>query len=54
MHIRSFAPGDPIIREDEIGKAMFLLLKGNVMVVSKDGDSAYAELGPGNFFGGGR
>lgn len=52
MTIRYFAHGDYIIRQDDIGKAMFLLLKGHVAVISKDGESAFAKLGPGSFFGG--
>ena len=52
MHLRVCQPGDYIVREGEIGKAMFLVVKGVVTVSSKDGESIFADLGHGNFFGG--
>lgn len=52
MHLRHFLPGDSIIRENEIGRAMFFVIKGVVTVASKDGESIYADLGAGKFFGG--
>jgi hypothetical protein len=52
MHLRHFQPGDHICREGEMGRAMFFLVRGIVSVSSKDGETVYAELGPGSFFGG--
>jgi hypothetical protein len=52
MHLRPSQPGDYIIREGELGRAMFLVVKGFVTVSSKDGESIFADLGPGSFFGG--
>lgn len=52
MHLRHYHPGDSIIREGEIGRAMFFIIKGYVTVSSKDGESIFADLGPGKFFGG--
>ncbi|KAK3676712.1 hypothetical protein LTR78_003488 [Recurvomyces mirabilis] len=40
-----------IIREGEEAKAMYWLVRGSVRVTSRDGESTYAELKPGAFFG---
>lgn len=40
-----------IIREGEDAKAMYWLVRGSVRVTSRDGESTYAELRPGSFFG---
>ncbi|QIW99489.1 hypothetical protein AMS68_005007 [Peltaster fructicola] len=46
-----FQPSQEIIREGEDAKAMYWLVRGNVKVTSRDGESTYAELKPGAFFG---
>ena len=40
-----------IIREGEEAKAMYWLVRGSVRVTSRDGESTYATLKPGAFFG---
>ncbi|KAK5109144.1 hypothetical protein LTR62_007506 [Meristemomyces frigidus] len=40
-----------IIREGDEAKAMYWLVRGSVRVTSRDGESTYAELKPGAFFG---
>lgn len=52
MKYRYIMPGDTIIKGGDIGKAMFFIIRGFVAVSSKDGDSIFADLGPGQFFGG--
>ncbi|KAL2432639.1 hypothetical protein ABEF95_014227 [Exophiala dermatitidis] len=42
---------DYIITEGEDAKAMYWLVRGAVAVTSRDGESTYAELKPGAFFG---
>ncbi|KAF2440080.1 RNI-like protein [Karstenula rhodostoma CBS 690.94] len=42
---------DTILTEGEQGKAMYWLVRGSVRVTSRDGESTYAELKPGAFFG---
>lgn len=44
-------PNDYIITEGEDAKAMYWLVRGAVAVTSRDGESTYAELKPGAFFG---
>ena len=51
MNYRQLLPGDQVIRQGEIGKAMFFIIRGSCVVSSKDGDSVFAELGAGSFFG---
>ncbi|KXS97316.1 hypothetical protein AC578_10743 [Pseudocercospora eumusae] len=46
-----FQPSQEIIREGEDAKAMYWLVRGSVRVTSRDGESTYAELRPGSFFG---
>jgi len=45
------APHDYILTEGEDAKAMYWLVRGEVAVTSRDGESIYAELQPGAFFG---
>lgn len=44
-------PSTEIIREGDDAKAMYWLVRGAVRVTSRDGESTYAELKPGSFFG---
>ncbi|KIW19250.1 hypothetical protein PV08_03544 [Exophiala spinifera] len=46
-----FTANDYIITEGEDAKAMYWLVRGAVAVTSRDGESTYAELKPGAFFG---
>ncbi|KAK4626342.1 F-box/LRR-repeat protein 7 [Fulvia fulva] len=46
-----YQPAQEIIREGEDAKAMYWLVRGSVRVTSRDGESTYAELKPGAFFG---
>lgn len=52
-HLRpqTHAPHDYIVTEGDEAKAMYWLVKGAVAVTSRDGESTYAELKPGAFFG---
>ena len=45
------APRDYILTEGDDAKAMYWLVRGQVAVTSRDGESTYAELQPGAFFG---
>ena len=44
-------PHDYILTEGDDAKAMYWLVRGAVSVTSRDGESTYAELKPGAFFG---
>ena len=46
-----FTPGDYIFREGEIGTGMYFISRGSVEVVSKDGQTIFATLAEGNYFG---
>ena len=52
-HLRpqTHAPHDYILTEGDDAKAMYWLVRGAVAVTSRDGESTYAELKPGAFFG---
>ncbi|EEP76908.1 conserved hypothetical protein [Uncinocarpus reesii 1704] len=45
------SPNDYILTEGDEAKAMYWLVRGAVAVTSRDGESVYAELKPGAFFG---
>ncbi|KAL9115866.1 MAG: hypothetical protein Q9227_000234 [Pyrenula ochraceoflavens] len=45
------APNDYILTEGDDAKAMYWVVRGAVAVTSRDGESTYAELQPGAFFG---
>lgn len=53
MHLKPqlHQPHDYILTEGEPAKAMYWLVRGAVRVTSRDGESTYAELRPGAFFG---
>lgn len=53
QHLRPqlHAPNDYILTEGDEAKAMYWLVRGAVSVTSRDGESIYAELKPGAFFG---
>ena len=44
-------PNDSILSEGDDARAMYWLVRGSVRVTSRDGESTYAELKPGAFFG---
>ena len=46
-----YQPNSEIMREGEDAKAMYWLVRGSVRVTSRDGESTYANLKPGSFFG---
>ena len=48
---QSHSPHDYILTEGDEAKAMYWLVRGAVAVTSRDGESTYAELKPGAFFG---
>ncbi|KAI1988718.1 hypothetical protein LOZ54_003124 [Ophidiomyces ophidiicola] len=53
LHLRPQlnSPNDYILTEGDEAKAMYWLVRGAVAVTSRDGESVYAELKPGAFFG---
>ena len=53
LHLRPqmHAINDYILTEGDDAKAMYWLVRGAVAVTSRDGESTYAELKPGAFFG---
>ncbi|KAF2748399.1 RNI-like protein [Sporormia fimetaria CBS 119925] len=46
-----YQPHDYILTQGDDAKAMYWLVRGAVRVTSRDGESTYAELRPGAFFG---
>lgn len=49
-----YEPGQPIVRQGDIGRRLFLVFKGEVEVVKRDADGVehvLAVLGPGEHFG---
>ncbi|KAJ5132198.1 hypothetical protein N7448_006356 [Penicillium atrosanguineum] len=53
QHLRPqlHAPNDYILTEGDDARAIYWLVRGAVSVTSRDGESIYAELQPGAFFG---
>ncbi|KPI38759.1 putative sterigmatocystin biosynthesis monooxygenase stcS [Cyphellophora attinorum] len=46
-----YSANDYILNEGDDAKSMYWLIRGAVAVTSRDGESTYAELKPGAFFG---
>ena len=42
--IRMYQPGDHIIRQKDVAKGMFFIIRGSVTVTSDDGEVLFAEL----------
>ncbi|KAL6600666.1 camp-binding domain-like protein [Neocallimastix sp. 'constans'] len=51
MHIRLFNKNDNIIMKGEVGRALFFILKGEVSVISDDGENILNVMGEQQFFG---
>lgn len=51
IHLQRFAPGDLLIREGTLGKALFLVIKGVAEVLLEQSEVVLAELHRGSFFG---
>lgn len=52
--VRSYAAGNPIVREGEYGDSLYLIVEGTVVVEGTDPRGrkvSLATLGPGDFFG---
>lgn len=51
LKLVQYHPQEYIIKEGDSALSMYWILKGTVSVTSTDGESVYAELAPGAFFG---
>ncbi|MFM8830258.1 MAG: ion transporter [Spartobacteria bacterium] len=53
MHLKPaiFTPGDYVFRTGDVGDCMYFVNTGRVEVVSSDGDTVFATLSPGSYFG---
>lgn len=51
LTLMQYHPLDTIIKKGDPSKSMYWILRGTVGVTSTDGESLYAELASGNFFG---
>ena len=51
LTLMQYHPQEYIIKKGDPSKSMYWILKGTVSVTSTDGESIYAELAAGSFFG---
>ncbi|KAJ3077161.1 hypothetical protein HDU98_007546 [Podochytrium sp. JEL0797] len=51
MQSRVYNPGEFVVRKGEIGRAMFFVLKGEVEVISEDGETVLNVMKEQSFFG---
>ena len=53
MHLKPaiFTPGDYVFRSGDVGDCMYFVNSGRVEVVSSDGNTVFATLSPGSYFG---
>ncbi|EGF82811.1 hypothetical protein BATDEDRAFT_34451 [Batrachochytrium dendrobatidis JAM81] len=51
MTVRKYSPGDIVIHQGEVARAMFFIIKGSLKVVSEDDEVIFGELNHGTFFG---
>ncbi|KAJ3175998.1 hypothetical protein HK101_010525 [Irineochytrium annulatum] len=51
MQSRIYSPNEYVIRKGEVGRAMFFILRGEVEVVSEDGESILNVMKEQSFFG---
>lgn len=46
-----FSPGDYVCRKGDVGREMYIIKNGQLVVVSDDGRTIYATLSEGGYFG---
>ena len=51
LKLSVYSPGDYICRKGDIGKEMYILKRGKIVVVSPDGKTVYVRLSDGAVFG---
>ncbi|XP_037071366.1 cyclic nucleotide-gated cation channel alpha-3-like [Pollicipes pollicipes] len=51
LKLQVFSPGDYICRKGDVGKEMYIIKRGRVVVVSDDGATVFATLHAGSVFG---
>ncbi len=51
LKLQVFSPGDFVCRKGDIGREMYFIKSGRLVVVSDDGEKVFANLGEGSFFG---
>ncbi|XP_037088099.1 cyclic nucleotide-gated cation channel subunit A-like [Pollicipes pollicipes] len=51
LKLQVFSPGDYICRKGDVGKEMYIIKRGRVIVVSDDGKTVFATLLAGSVFG---
>ena len=51
LHMRMFSKGDFVMRQGEISKAVFFIVKGTIEVINNDGEITFAELSSGSYVG---
>lgn len=51
LKLVQYTPQEYVLKDGDPALSMYWILKGTVSVTSPDGDSVYAELSPGAFFG---
>lgn len=49
MKIRHYKPGDVVIKYGDVAKTMFLIIRGELGIMSEDNEIEYATLGAGSF-----
>ncbi|KAJ3312470.1 hypothetical protein HDV04_003070 [Boothiomyces sp. JEL0838] len=49
LSTRKFSPGDVVISQGDLGRAMFFIIKGTLKVISEDGEIEFAELNSGTY-----
>jgi hypothetical protein len=47
----TFAPGNYLVREGQVGKSIFFITSGEVEIVAGEDEKNYGALGPGDYFG---
>ncbi|CAB3367812.1 Hypothetical predicted protein [Cloeon dipterum] len=51
LTLQVFSPGDYVCRKGDVGKEMYIVKRGRLIVVADDGRTAFATLGAGSVFG---
>ena len=51
LRLAVYSPGDYVCRQGDVGREMYIISRGRVVVTADNGRTVFAELSDGDYFG---